>query len=92
MNENNPEFEGMFLILTPPISRDVHVFSGGLLAVGLAASITGATVDDGWLAVVERALGEPLTGADAVEVADFGVSPTLSPSLPEPLVSGGFTA
>lgn len=46
MNENRPELGGMLLIFTPPISREVHVFSGGLRAVCRGAS-DGAAVDDG---------------------------------------------
>jgi hypothetical protein len=42
-------------MLTPPISREVQVFSGGLRAVGRGAS-DGAAVDDGWLAA--RLFGE----------------------------------
>jgi len=36
----------------PPISNEVHVFSGGLIAVGRGTSEIGATVDDGWFAGV----------------------------------------
>ena len=46
VNEKSPELGGMFLMLTPPISRDVQVFSGGFGAVGLGTS-TGATVPEG---------------------------------------------
>ncbi|SRR6266550_2514839 len=52
VKENRPEFGGRFLILTPPISREDQVLSGGLLAVGRGASAMGATVEEGWLTVL----------------------------------------
>ena len=47
VKEKRPEVEGMILILTPPMSREFHVFSGGRAAVGRGASAIGATVEDG---------------------------------------------
>lgn len=47
VNVNKPEFGGMFLICTPPISSVFHVFSGGFSAVGRGVSEIGATVDEG---------------------------------------------
>lgn len=44
--ENRPDVGGMLFMLTPPISSEVHVFSGGFGAVGRGAS-DGAAVDDG---------------------------------------------
>ena len=46
VKENRPEVEGMVFMLTPPISNEVHVFSGGFGAVGRGAS-EGAAVEDG---------------------------------------------
>ena len=38
VKEKSPEVGGRFLIFTPPISRDVQLFSGGLGAVNRGAS------------------------------------------------------
>jgi hypothetical protein len=48
VKEKRPEVEGIVLMLTPPISREFQVFSGGRVAVGRGASAIGATVEDGW--------------------------------------------
>ena len=54
LKENKPEFDGRFLIPTPPMSNDVHVASDR----GLGGSAIGATVDDGWLAFPLASGGE----------------------------------
>ena len=68
VKENRPELGGRFLILTPPMSREDQVLSGGLLAVGRGASAMGATVEDGWL----TALPPPgdVSCVSGVEVTD----------------------
>lgn len=48
------------------MSSELHVFSGGLAAVGRGASAMGPTMDEGWLAFAgvpfgEGAAEEPLT-------------------------------
>jgi len=47
LKEKRPDERGIFLILRPPISSDVQVFSGRLLAVGRGDSAMGATVEEG---------------------------------------------
>jgi hypothetical protein len=74
---NKPDDGGIVFRLTPPISNEFQVFSGGRLAVGRGASAIGATVEEGWFAM--GAVGD-VSGAG---VEDEGVS--------EPLISdGGF--
>lgn len=84
VNENSPDVGGIFLILTPPISNDVQVFSGGLGAVGRPI---GATVAEGWSACMDTVLGDPLRVACEAETCGEDESPSFVP-----LVSGGFTA
>lgn len=50
--EKRPELGGIFLMPRPPISSALHVFSGGLAAVGRGAAI-GATVEEGWFTATE---------------------------------------
>jgi hypothetical protein len=66
LKEKRPEEEGMFLIFTPPISSEFHVFSGGRIVVGRGASVTGATVDEGWLALGEDCEGSEVEGEETV--------------------------
>jgi hypothetical protein len=53
VNENKPDDGGIVLRLTPPISNEFQVFSGGRIAVGRGASAMGATVEEGWFAFEE---------------------------------------
>jgi hypothetical protein len=73
VNENKPEFGGMLFIFTPPMSSEVHAFSGGLRAVGRGAS-EGAAVDDGWFAAT--LFGEDSEVPAVLEdPADIGIVP-----------------
>lgn len=63
LKEKSPEVEGIFLMLTPPMSNEFQVFSGERIAVGRGA--TGATVEEGW--------STTLTG-DASEASDVSGS------------------
>ena len=89
VNENSPDVGGMFLMLTPPMSNDVHVFSGGFGAVGLGLSATDAVV------AVDAPAAEPALGeapfAIVVEDVEDGV-PLVSPSLVTPFDSEGLIA
>jgi hypothetical protein len=56
VKENRPELGGMDLMLTPPISSWVHVFSGGRGAAGrITGSADGAMVEEGWPMATARA-------------------------------------
>ena len=44
---NKPEDGGIVFRLTPPMSNEFQVFSGGRLDVGRGASAMGATVEEG---------------------------------------------
>lgn len=73
VNVNSPELCGIVFRLTPPMSSEFQVFSGGP-AVGRGASAIGATVAEGWLGAElddTGELSEAVVGAgvlDAVEV------------------------
>ena len=74
VNEKRPEVAGMFLMLTPPMSSDVQVFSGGLIAVRRGASAIGPTVDEGWLTLppVGEASGESVLGSTGAGLSRLG--------------------
>jgi hypothetical protein len=70
VSEKRPDVGGKFLIFTPPMSRELHVFCGGRIAVGRGASMMGATVEDGWFALVALCeLGEVSNGATSSSLA-----------------------
>ena len=46
VNVNKPDVGGSVLMLTPPMSSELHVFCGGF-AVSRGASAIGATVEEG---------------------------------------------
>jgi hypothetical protein len=77
-----PDVGGRFLICTPPMSSELQLFSGGLVAVGRGASATGATVDDGWLTLE---LVPFVEGSPPV----LGLMPFSTPSDSLMIVSGG---
>ena len=88
VNENRPDVGGRFLMFTPPMSSDVHVFSEGFGAVFVGLSATEATAVDPPVAELEL-------GDDPVAVAFDNVEadvPFASPSFAVPLVSGALTA
>lgn len=58
VKEKRPELGERFLIMTPPMSREFQVFSGGFAAVGRGASAMGPTMDEGWFAFAWWLLGE----------------------------------
>jgi hypothetical protein len=68
VKENKPDEGGRFLIPTPPMSRELQVFSGGFIAVIRGASAIGAAVADGWAAEVagddSEASGESVSFAE----------------------------
>lgn len=84
----SPEVDGIVLILTPPMSSEFHVFSGGL-AVGRGASAMGATVEDGWFGAETGELSEALVGAGVLEVVE--VPPSLDADSEMSVVMLGFT-
>jgi hypothetical protein len=54
------------------MSRELHVFCGGRIAVGRGASMMGATVEDGWFALVALcALGEVSSGGPSSSLVPF---------------------
>ena len=89
VNAKSPDVGGMFLMPTPPMSRDCQVLPG-LGAVGREASTTGGTVAEGWLARALAVVGDiseaawNLVEGDALEAA--------SRSFATPFVSGGLIA
>ena len=76
LKERRPDVGGIFLMLIPPMSSEVHVFSGGRFAVRRGASAIGATVEEGWFGAFE------LVG-DASDMSEE------SESFVEPFTSGG---
>jgi hypothetical protein len=58
----------MLFRLTPPISSEFQVFSGGRMAVGRGASAIGATVEEGWFAF------EDVGDVSGAGVNDEGIS------------------
>ena len=78
---NRPDVCGILRMLTPPISNEFQVFSGGLSAVGIGIS-AGATVDEGWLTALAMAtLGDPpFADAASSECPSF-VAPFVSTAL-----------
>lgn len=71
LNENSPDVGGIFLIFTPPISSEFHVFSCGRIVVGRGASATGATVEEGWFVLGEVWEGSELEGEATVSGGDL---------------------
>jgi len=77
------------------MSSEVHVLSGGLGAVGLGVSETGATVEEGCAATADGVLGDavPFVVPLVAELPALDVPEEDSPSLfVPPFVSGDFTA
>jgi hypothetical protein len=68
VNEKRPDVGGMVFRLTPPISSEFQVFSGGRVAVGRGASAMGATVEEGWFAF------EDVGDVSGAGVDDEGIS------------------
>lgn len=79
VNEKRPEVDGRFLMLTPPMSNEFQVFSGGRMEWGRGATAIGATVDDGWFVID----GDPSLCCVSGEATEA------SESLEFPLTSGG---
>ena len=57
-------------MLTPPMSSEFQVLSGGRLSVGRCASAIGATVEDGWLIAPELAGDKSEPSDESVSFAD----------------------
>lgn len=73
MKEKSPEVGGRVLMLTPPISNDLQLFSGGFGAVRRGAS-DGPVTAEGWLAATADVVVSELPKVPFDPGVEFSVS------------------